>query len=88
MKFVVLIKFKQKMTKELVARTIKELEYDGKHGSKLVGAYWTLGRYDAVAIMDAPDESAAMKMSIRRGDIMSLETMAAIPVDEARKLVE
>jgi len=88
MKFVALIKFKQKMTKYLVAPTIKEIEYDKKHGSKLISAYWTLGRYDAVAIMEAPDESAAMKTAIRRGDIMSLETMAAIPVEEARKLVE
>jgi len=88
MKFVALIKFKQKMTKELIARTIKDNEYDEKHGVKILGIYWTLGRYDSVAIIDVPDEGAAMKISIRRGDIVNIETMVAIPVEEARKLVE
>jgi hypothetical protein len=32
--------------------------------------------------------SIAIKISIRRGDIMNLEIMMAIPVEEARKLVE
>ncbi len=36
----------------------------------------------------APNEKAAMKMAIRRAEAMTLETMVAAPVEEARKLVE
>jgi len=49
--------------------------------------YWTLGRYDAVVIMEAPNEKIVMKSSMRRGWAAS-ETLVAIPAVEARKLVE
>jgi uncharacterized protein with GYD domain len=86
--FVSLVKFKQKQTKKVVAENLARIEADKKDGAKFHGIYWTLGKYDAVAIFEAPDEEAAMKMAIRRGDAMTLETMVAVPVEEARKLAE
>jgi uncharacterized protein with GYD domain len=89
MKFVTLIKFKKKPTKEIIAQNLKFIERETKEeGVKVIGIYWTLGRYDAVVILEAPDEKAAMKGSIRRGENMASETLVAIPAEEARKLVE
>lgn len=61
---------------------------DEKEGVKFKGIYWTLGRYDAVAVYEAPNEKAAMKMAIRRAENLSMETLVAIPAEEARKLVD
>lgn len=88
MLFVGLIKFKQKLTKAIVAENMKKIEEDAKEGTKWLGIYWTLGRYDAVAIYEAPNEKAAMKMSIRRGEGFNIETLVAVPLEEAKKLVE
>ena len=86
--FVALVKFKTKLTKAVVAENLKRIEADVKQGVKVHGIYWTLGRYDAVAVFEAPDEKAAMRMSLARSDTMAMETMTAIPIDEAKKLVE
>jgi uncharacterized protein with GYD domain len=88
MRFILLGKFKEKATKEIVARHLKFVENEeANEGIKWIDTYWTLGRYDAVAIIDAPDEKAAMKVAIRR-DYLASETLVAIPAVEARKLVE
>lgn len=86
--FVALVKFKKKQTKEVVAENLKRVEADTKEGITWHGIYWTLGRYDAVALYEAPSEQVAMKMAIRRGENMAIETLVAVPVEEARKLVE
>jgi uncharacterized protein with GYD domain len=88
MYFIALVKFKEKQTKEVVARNKKRIETETKEGIKYHDIYWTLGRYDAVAIFEAPDEQTAMKISTRRGDGMAIETLVAVPVEEARKLAE
>jgi hypothetical protein len=42
----------------------------------------------AVAIFEAQNEKADMKMAIQRGEAMTLETMVAVPIEKARELVE
>ncbi len=88
MKFVGLIKFKKKVDRELVDWTVKKIQADEKEGIRFLSIVWTLGRYDAVALYEAPDEKAAMKISIERGEIMDIETLVAVPVEEARTLVQ
>ena len=59
--FITLTKWKSAPTKEIVdgaTTTFDDLE---KQGIK-VRVYWTLGRYDAVAITEAPTQKDAMKM--------------------------
>ena len=85
--FINLIKYRQKPTKETIAESIKLVEKERKEGIKYLGMYWTLGRYDAVAIVEAKDEKTAMKIAISRG-WLKYETLVAIPAEEARKLVE
>jgi len=86
--YIGLIKFRKKPTKEVIKQNLEQMEKDKQKGFNYRGIYWTLGRYDAVVIYDAPDEKAVMKGSIARGENMSAETMVAIPAEEARKLVE
>ncbi len=56
-------------------------------GAKIVSAYWTLGRYDAVLTVEAPDEKAVMKALLQFGDLVATETLVAVPRDEATKLL-
>ena len=49
--------------------------------------YWTLGRYDAVVVLEAPTEKDAMKVFLPWQDIISTETMVAVPREEAIKLL-
>jgi len=64
-------------------KTIEDL---GKQGIK-IRIYWTLGRYDAVTIIEAPTEKDAMKILLPLQDVVDTETLVAIPREEAIKLV-
>jgi uncharacterized protein with GYD domain len=86
--FIVQGKFRKKPTKEMLAQVSKLFEQMAKEGTKFVGQYWTLGRYDITSIVEGKDEKTVMKALIRFGDILSLETLMAVPRDEAIKLVE
>jgi len=86
--FITLARFKGKPTKESVAKSGKLFEQLVKEGGKILGMYWTLGRYDAVVITEGPDEKGAMKALIRWGDLASTETLVALTRDEAIKLLE
>ena len=86
--FITLAKWRGKATKDMIAQSSKVFEQNAKEGAKLLGFYYTLGRYDSVIIMEGPDEKTAMKWFLRAGGIASTETLVAVPGEEARKLVE
>jgi uncharacterized protein with GYD domain len=86
--FISLGKFRKKPTKETFAQGTKLLEHIAKEGAKILAVYWTLGRYDTVLIIEGRDEKAAMKGAARFGDILSTETLVAVPREEAIKLLE
>jgi uncharacterized protein with GYD domain len=53
-------------------------------GVKVVSQWATLGRYDFVSVVEAPDEGTMAKVSVEmgsRGTVMN-ETMTAIPAEE------
>jgi len=83
MLFIIMAKFKSLLTKEVVAQNLIDIEDDIKGGIKYHGIYWTLGKYDTVAIIEAPDEKAAMNLVLKRVDRMDIETMIAVPADQA-----
>ena len=88
MRFISLVRFKGKPTKKAIAQSIKCIKHEAANdGIKILAHYWTLGRYDSIIIIEAPDEQAVLRMAVRRGRCMSMETLVAIPVEEARKLV-
>jgi len=88
MLFITLAKWRRKPTKETVAQSGKLVEQMVKEGGKVLGMYWTLGRYDAVLIVEGKDEKTAMKALLRWGDLVSTETLVALPREEAVKLLE
>ncbi len=87
--FVSLGKFRTKPTKAMTDEVTKlTADMAAKEGIKILSFYWTLGRYDTVVTMDAPDEKAAMKMNLMVSEFVSTQTMVAVPREEAVKLVE
>ena len=87
MYFVALIKFKKKPTMAFLKETQKLIDADTKEGFKFHGIYWTLGKFDAVAVYEAPSEKIAMKAAIVRADLMDIETLVAVPREEVKYLV-
>jgi uncharacterized protein with GYD domain len=83
--FVSLNRFRGKATKENIERSNKILASDPK--VKVLAFYWTLGRYDSILILEAPNEKTAMKIITQVGDYAATETMVAIPREEAIKLL-
>jgi uncharacterized protein with GYD domain len=53
-------------------------------GVKVVNQWATLGEYDFVSVVEAPDEKTMAKLSVEMGSrgTTTNETMTAIPVDE------
>jgi uncharacterized protein with GYD domain len=64
-----------------VAEVNKEVE---QIGAKVLQQYATLGQYDFVTIVEAPDEKTMAKVSVELGSrgTMSSQTLAAIPAGE------
>jgi uncharacterized protein with GYD domain len=64
-----------------VGEVNKEVE---QIGAKVVAQYATLGQYDFVTIVEAPDEKTMAKVSVELGSrgTMSSQTLAAMPSDE------
>ena len=86
--FITLSKVRKKPTKEMIAEVSRLMKEISKEGVKLLGFYWTLGRYDTVLIMEAPNEKTAMKAIVKVGEFVQTETLVAVPREEAIKLVE
>ena len=86
--FIILGKFRKKLTKDALAQADKLLAEAAREGMKTIGAYWTLGRYDVVRIVEAPDEKTAMKEALKFADVVATETLVALKREDAVKLVE
>ena len=86
--FITLSKFRKPATKKVIAESDKHLNKFTEEGCKMLGIYWTLGKYDAVGIWQAKNEKTAMKTLLRFSDTDSTETLIAVPRKEAVKLLE
>ena len=84
--FIILVKWKQVPKKEGIDQGTKMMEELKKQGITM-NVYWTLGRYDAVTIIEAPTERDAMKTLLLWQDEVATETMVAVPREEAIKLL-
>ncbi len=54
------------------------------HGAKRLSTWATLGRYDFIVILEAPDDKTMMQISAKIGALggAHVETLAAIPSDD------
>ena len=81
--FVNLGRFRKKPDREAAGDTVKMIEDFRKKGIKVLGWYWTLGRYDTVFIFEAASEKEAMKLSTDIAEWVTTETLVAIPREDA-----
>jgi uncharacterized protein with GYD domain len=84
--FITLTKWKTSPKKEQVDKFTKALVELEKQGIK-IQTYWTLGRYDGISIIEAPSEKDVMKMLLPWVDVVDLETLVAVPREEAINLL-
>ena len=83
--FISLIKFRKKARDVVeVGNTVMQNLHAGV---KMIGTYWTLGRFDSVWIYEAPSEKEAIKLGISVGDVAQTQTLVAVSRDEALKLL-
>lgn len=63
---------------DMVKRNIEEL------GGKLLNAYYCLGEYDVVAILEFPNNKTAMKAAVKNASLghIQITTMPAVTRDE------
>ena len=75
--FVTLVKFTEQGIKN-VSQTTKRAEafreMAKKMGVTVKDIYWTLGRYDAVAVFEAPDDETAIRLMLTLGALGNLRT--------------
>ena len=84
---IVLVKFK-KSAKEVAEYGSKVLKNVPKH-IKIKASYWTMGRYDAVWIVEAPNEEKLFGWFLKAGriDIAKTETMIALTREKAMSML-
>jgi uncharacterized protein with GYD domain len=88
MELVVLGRFRKKPTKDTPKEADKIMKKMETEGVSFVKMYWTLGRYDTMAIVEAPNEKVAMKAMLRMSDILTTETLVLVPREEATSWLE
>lgn len=64
-----------------IAEVNREVE---QMGVKVISQYATLGQYDFVTVVEAPDEQTMAKVSVELGSrgTMTSQTLAAIPAED------
>lgn len=70
----------------IIEETRKLIEAEG---ARVLHSYSTLGRYDLVAVLEAPDDAAAMRLSAKIAAMgyFRPETLVAVPLSEFSEAV-
>jgi len=90
--YIVLYRFTaqgRKNVKESVKRAAEVRKQNEARGFKVLGHYWTQGRYDLVAIVDAPNDDAMVAglFGIAETGNVASESMRAFTAEEMQKLL-
>lgn len=88
--YIVLYKFTDEGAKDVkssVQRVRDGQAESERRGFKVHGAYWTMGQYDLVVIVEAPDESAMLNglFSIAEAGNVRSETLRALTAEEMER---
>jgi uncharacterized protein with GYD domain len=69
------------------AQTLKDMAK--KFGSTVTSTYWTIGQYDVVAIIDAPDDMAltGLLLSLGAAGNVKTQTLRAFSADEMGQIL-
>jgi uncharacterized protein with GYD domain len=84
--FVTVLKFRKKLTKADIAEEDRLEAQFAKKGLKVRSDFYTLGRYDNVMVIEAPDVKTVMNFFLAQAHIVATETLTAVSKKEARKL--
>ena len=90
--YVVLYRFTaqgRKNVKESVRRAAEIRKQNEARGFKVLGHYWTQGRYDLVAIVDAPSDETMVAglFGIAEAGNVSSETLRAYSAEEMQRIL-
>ena len=85
--FIRLVKLKNPPSKEVNDWVMAKRAEAEKWGVKFHMTFQTLGKYDAVAIFEAPDEKVAMRLSMLLAPQAKATTLVAVSNEEAAKWV-
>jgi len=90
--YVVLYRFTdqgRKNIKDTVRRAQEVRAENERRGFKVVGHYWTQGRYDLVTVVEAPNEESMMSglFGIAEAGNVSSETLRAFSDDEMQRIL-
>jgi uncharacterized protein with GYD domain len=90
--YVVLYRFTaqgRKNVKESVKRAAEVRKQNEARGFKVLGHYWTQGRYDLVAIVDAPSDEAMVAglFGIAEAGNVASETLRAYTAEEMQRIL-
>ena len=60
-----------------------------KMGIKVTDSFWTMGAYDVVLVLDAPDDAAVTAFSVKLGSLgnVKTQTMRAFHREEMEKIL-
>ncbi len=92
--FVSLVKFTEQgittMKQQGISRSDTVQKNVESMGGKLLSAYYCLGEYDVVAILEFPNNRAAMKAAVLNASLghIKITTMPAVPRNEWRELLQ
>ena len=60
--------------RDTVDRTDRATELAEKHGARLVQTYWTVGPYDLVVVLEAPDDESLTAFLLEVGSAGNIRT--------------
>ncbi len=76
--------------RDTLERTDRADEGAGKHGARFLQHYWTVGPYDLVSILEAPDDESATAVLLEAGSAGNIRstTLRAFDREEMRGIIE
>lgn len=84
--FITLAKLRGAIDEEFSKKT-EQFMRNPPVGIKIHNVFYTLGRYDIVILYEAPSEKEALKAGCTFADKAATETLVAIHLEEARKIL-
>lgn len=76
--------------KQSTARAGAAAEHAERLGAKLLNVYWTVGQYDVVGIVEAPDDETATAFALGIGSLGAVRstTLRAFDRETMEKIIE